>query len=147
MRKVWYIMAYIHRMTLLMPANRIAAFNAWFKTNISNDSEDAITVGLNASGDMSAATHYWCSIALNDPQGEALIDRLVTQAVLTKPANWNSLDRNGKKAWLNSVVATVKSRIGVAILYTNNDDKIWDDVEVFLAAQSLRRRGEMNPNG
>lgn len=129
----------IHRVVIIFPANRVAAFNAWFRQNIDNRVKDNVTVGLNGTGSSAQpATHYWCCGSFNESDLVKLLDRLTSQTGISRPGSWNQMSRTEKKTWLTNIRNGVFTAIGVRIFYIENDAKNWDDQMSLLNGTGLK---------
>jgi hypothetical protein len=134
---------YSNRLTMIVPANRVPALNAWFKNNIDIGSTlDNITVPLNVSGDETdVPSHYWFSGVFTDSQMDLFLGRLIQQANVIPPDDWNSRSRQQKKDWVASVKQSVIDKIGVRIFITDNiDGSITDNLDQILVEHGVKRR-------
>lgn len=127
---------YLHRVLLIIPAARINGINAYIKAQVDPAGGDWFTANLSASGS-APATHAWCNAALTDVMGRKLLLRLVQQASIPEPADWDTKTRQQKKQWLLDQRATVRSRTGVWVVPMHNDD-VWDDPAEALTVMGLQ---------
>lgn len=127
---------YIHRVLIICPLARRAAFNTWIKANLDLIGGDWFDVGLSASGN-TPAQGFWAFAALTNSELKQLMQRLCTLASITPDANWDTFTRQQKKQWLLDQRAPIRTATGIRILPMDNDG-VWDDPLTELAAAGLQ---------
>lgn len=110
---------HLHRLTIIVPAARCAALNAWIKANVDTTGGDWFTPSLSATGN-EPATHAACGVALTEAEGKKLLGRLAAASGISQPANWDTMTRQQKKQWLMDQKAAIRSAIGVLVVGMEN---------------------------
>ena len=128
---------YIYRLILIVPSNRCGPLNAWIKQNVDPNGQNWFVPSLSANG-VAPATHAWASFSMTSDDSDQFLDRLLVQASMGKPNDWNSKGRAGKKQWLKDSRAEVKAKIGVWIVPMDNDGE-WDDPTQALTDMGLQK--------
>lgn len=126
---------FLHRVLILCPAARQAAFNTWANANLDPAGGSWFTVGLSATGNI-PATFYACNAALTAPQLKLLMQRLCTLASITPPAGWDGLTRTQQKQWLIDQRSAIFNATGIRIRVADNDGT-WDDPQGELTQDGL----------
>jgi hypothetical protein len=125
-----------YRFLAIVPAASIAQFNTWLRNNIDPAGGDWLVANLSATG-LAPATHGWFSAALTPAQMKQVALRLCTLASVTPPADWDTMTRAQRKAWLIGARAAINTAIGVWIQPSDNDGD-WDNPAAALAAKGLQ---------
>lgn len=131
-----------HRLVIVCPAARLAAFGTWWSANIDPADNCSMWPPLNASGsDADVVTHRWCSTMLTNAQWRAVVVRVCQIANVTPPTagQWNGWTRAQKRAWLTSTRDDLLSASGIWLDHSNGDGA-WTDPEATLTRLVVRRR-------
>lgn len=129
---------YLHRLLLIIPAANQAAMNNFWAQQIDTDGAGHLTftVGLSASG-TGVPSHYWTSTALTPAQLRKVMVRLCNLAVISQPANWDTMTRQEHKQWFGQQKPTIRANIGVRVQLSDNDGA-WDDPHVERVAEGVQ---------
>ena len=137
-------MATLHqfRLVVIVPVGKMAAFAAWYQANIDPDDYCSRWAGLNLTGDASAATHQWASMALKDAELKAILLKAAQIGGVTPPTNaqWTSWDLAAKAAWVNSVRAALFTTAGIYLDLCDNAGGVFTDPDSIIQVVALRRR-------
>lgn len=131
---------YEHRLILIIPADRAAAVATWMNGNLGANTVPAdLGPALSADGG-ATTTHRWCSIALQDGDGRALLNRICTLAGVATPTltQWRNSTRAQKRTWLAGVRDTIRTNYGAWLALSDNAGA-WDDPDAQLATLGLTR--------
>lgn len=128
---------HLHRFTCIVPAARVNALNSWIANNLDSTGSNWLVLRLDTvNGDM--MTHAWFSAAFTNGEFKKVAMRLCNLANIDLPANWDSLTRNQKKAWLISQRATIRTNTGI-YFQSSDGDGVWDSPDDALSATNLQR--------
>lgn len=128
---------HIHRLALICPVARQAAFNAWVHSSgLDSSGGPWLTVGLSPTGN-TPATHFVCNAALTNQELRLVMVRLCQLASIAQPASWDTMSRQQRKQWLLDQRTPIRTATGIGILPFDNDGQ-WDSVEDVLVALGLK---------
>ena len=129
-----------HRLLIIVPVARQAAFNTWWAVNIDTvgAGDKTFTTSLNASGlEADPPTHYWACMSLTSAELKKVVLRLLQLAGITPPADWDTFTRDEKRDWLRGQIPAIRTAIGVRLLVDDNDRQ-WDDYSAVLGRAGLK---------
>jgi hypothetical protein len=128
---------FIHRIILVVPAARVAAFNTWVRNNLDAAGADWLAASLSVLGS-APATHALCNAALVPADCLKVLRRLCTLAAVTPPADFDTYTRAQKKQWVVDSRAAIRAATGIRVFLADNDGA-WDSVGDVLSAAGLQR--------
>lgn len=130
-----------HRLIIVVPAARVAAFGAWHAGNIDPTDDCSGWPELNAAGDDSPGSHRWCGAAFTDAEMKLLVGRAAAMSGLTPPkaSEWQAWTPAEKRAWMRSLRDQLYAATGVFIAVCDQGGR-WDSPDEVLAAIGLARR-------
>lgn len=121
---------HLYRVTVLAPAARADAVNAWVRSNLDPGSTWLFP-------NLSGKTYAWFSAAMTAPQAKLVLE-MVASAAGVKDPGWDALTRDQREQWCRDNNASLKAGAGLWVDVSKNEG-VWPSPDQILADAGVVR--------
>lgn len=129
--------AYQHRLTIIIPVDKVAAMVVWFKANIgANSVPDDIGPAL-TSKNGKTITHRWCCGSFTDDQCKKILKKLAEESGVTPltDVEWNQKTKSQKMDWVDQNKNNIKN--ANMLVQISDNELNWKSPDVALSDINL----------
>lgn len=133
-------MRYPYRLTLLVPAARRDAVNAWLRANLDPAGGDWLTYGLSPTGE-APPSHYLASSLLSEAHLRRLAEYIASVTTTAAnpvrvPVDWDTGTKRARRRWWVTHASRIATRTGIRMRVTRNREE--PPLDQWLSALNLQ---------